>query len=186
LLKKAKGLRTFTCSAQFLIAKQPLDPEVFCTFNINLIFPEVPVPNIPPFLLCSWTRLAQGKRARGGVCARHCTASAKWFLYQAFNCITTDAKGVQCLFRKLTRDFLGHRVLDPYKGKQVRISSEKDIRTSGGWRHIWPSDAVVDGVSKNPPPVLLLKNASYMLCNWIGAATHNRYVETALIEEACQ
>ena len=74
--------------------------------------------------------------------------------------------------------------VDSYKGKQMWISSGKDIRTSSGQRPIRPSDAVVDDVSENPPLVLPLKNASYILCGWIGVALHNRYVETALIEEA--
>jgi hypothetical protein len=66
--RRPKGLRTFTCSPQVLIAKQPIGPGNCLLFQHQPDFPRSTHPKYSTFLLCSWTRLAQekGERSRIG------------------------------------------------------------------------------------------------------------------------
>lgn len=59
--QKAKGLRTFTCSPQVLIAKQPIGPGNCLHIQHQSGFPISTHPKQSTFLLCSWTRLAEEK-----------------------------------------------------------------------------------------------------------------------------
>jgi hypothetical protein len=169
---------TVTCTPQVLSVDQALldlsyHPPITCSFKVNEVRQDIEVPEVPPLYYCHGPdvpRKQSGRKDLNNACA-----VAKWFLHQVFNRITRDQDAFQHLFEKLTRDFINHKTFSRYGGEVIWVSKDRtDGFKTRGWRVIRPSEFVTKDFP-NPPPAILLKNLSRMLCNRVGAAIANRY-----------